>query len=64
MALTAAEQAIITAFDDATTAVGNRIQKLIDSGNTDSTEFLTALQAEADKLKAMGSDGNPPAPTP
>lgn len=63
MALSAAEQTIITAFDDATSAVGARIQRLIDAGNTDSPEFLTALQAEADKLKGMGSDGSVPPPT-
>lgn len=60
MTLTAAEQAVITAFDDATSAVAARIQKLINAGNTDSPEFLTALQGEADKLKAMGSDGAAP----
>ncbi len=64
MALTAAEQTIITAFDDATSAVAARIQKLIDAGNTDSPEFVTALQAEVTKLQGMGSDGTVPAPTP
>lgn len=64
MALTPAEQTIITAFDTATSAVAARIQALIDAGNTDSPEFVTALQAEVTKLQGMGANGTTPTPAP
>ncbi len=59
--INAAEQAIIDQFNTATSAVGDRIAALIAGAGapTDNPEFIAALQAEADALKAMGSAGVP-----
>ena len=46
--------ALLQAIDTATTAIGARIQKLID-GSSD-TALNAALQAEVDKLTALGTD--------
>ena len=53
--------ALITEFDQATDKIASRIQKLIDAGGL-SAESQAALQAEADKLNALGQDPNNPVP--
>lgn len=53
--------ALITQFDDATNAIAARIQKLIDAGGL-SVDSEAALQAEVDKLKALGADPEVPVP--
>ncbi len=59
------EKAIIAAFDKATSAVGDRIAKLIAAGNSGaSPEFLAALQKEVDTLTGLGSDGTVPVEPP
>lgn len=64
MALSTAEAAIVKRFDDATTAISNKIDALIAAG-TSSPEFLTNLQAIADSLDNLGKTGTPvPGPGP
>lgn len=52
--------ALLKKIDDATTAIGQRIQKLIDA--SDDTALNAALQAEVDKLTALGADPADPVP--
>lgn len=52
---------LITEFDNATSAIAARIQKLIDAGGLN-PESEAALQAEVDKLAALGQDPNNPVP--
>lgn len=54
---------LITEFDTATNAIAARIQKLIDAGGLNA-ESESALQAEVDKLTALGADPEQPIPTP
>lgn len=57
------KQALIDAFDKATTAIGDRIAKLIASqSNVLDPEFKAALEAEVSKLTALGADGSTPTP--
>jgi hypothetical protein len=53
---------LITEFDAATNAIAARIQKLIDAGGLN-PESEAALQAEVDKLTALGQDPANPVPT-
>lgn len=55
MAMTAAEQNILDQFQSGMTAIGNRLSDLAANAPTDNPEFLAALQADADLLKAMGT---------
>jgi len=54
--------AIIKQIDDATNSIAARIQKFIDdaatAGSKTADEIAAALQPEADRLTAMGSDGS------
>jgi hypothetical protein len=47
-------QALLKAIDDATNAIAARIQRLIDASNDPALN--AALQAEVDKLVALGKD--------
>lgn len=49
-------------IDAATTAIGDRIQRLIDKSNTLSTEEKAELQRISDGLDAMGKDPENPVP--
>lgn len=70
MATAADLQALIGQIDTATSAIASRIQALIAQipapGTTisqaDSDSLKAALQAEADKLTALGSDPSNPVP--
>lgn len=57
---------LIAQIDNATTAVANRIQALIDKANNagqlTSAEIAAALQPEVDRLTALGSDPANPVP--
>jgi len=53
--------ALITEFDTATNAIAARIQKLIDAGGLNA-DSQAALQAEVDKLTALGQDPANPIP--
>lgn len=53
--------ALISKFDVATTAIADRIAKLM-AGAHLSAEDQAALQAEVDKLTALGADPNNPVP--
>lgn len=59
--------ALLTQIDAATTAIGARLQKLIDNaanaGQLTSAEIAAALQPEVDRLTAMAADPNNPVPT-
>ena len=64
--MTQQETDIIKAFDDASTAVGNEIAKLIaaqPSGALDA-DFVAALNGEVSKLTALGAGGVVPPPVP
>lgn len=53
--------ALITEFDTATDAIAARIQRLIDAGGLNA-DSQAALQAEVDKLNALGQDPQNPVP--
>jgi len=53
--------ALITEFDQATDKIASRIQKQIDTGGLNA-ESQAALQAEVDKLNALGQDPANPVP--
>jgi len=53
--------ALITEFDTATDKIATRIQNLINAGGL-SADSSAALQAEVDKLNALGQDPNNPVP--
>ncbi len=53
---------LITEFDTATNAIAARIQKLIDAGGLNA-DSQAALQAEVDKLTALGADPAQPIPS-
>lgn len=58
-ALTPAEQAIVDRFNKATSAVSDRIDKLIAAGVNDSPAFVAELQSIADGLDKLGQPGTP-----
>lgn len=62
--ITTAEQAIIDQFNADTTAIGNRIAALVANAPTDNPDFLAALTAEADALKALGATPAAPVTAP
>ncbi len=63
MAVSAPVAALITEFDTATNAIAARIQKFINTPNP-TPDDIAALQAEVDKLTALGADpANPVPPT-
>lgn len=53
--------ALITEFDTATDAIAARIQRLINAGGLNA-DSQAALQAEVDKLNALGQDPQNPVP--
>ena len=53
--------ALITEFDTATDKIAARIQALIDNGSLNA-DSQAALQAEVDKLNALGQDPSNPVP--
>ena len=53
---------LITEFDTATNAIAARISKLMAASTTLSADDKTALQAEVDKLTALGQDPANPVP--
>lgn len=70
MALSTAEQALVARFNTATSAIAERIRKLIeDAATMDDAEFNAALTGIADGLDALGQPATPipgpgPQPTP
>lgn len=59
--------ALIKKFDDATSAIAARLQKLIDlaaaNGSATEAQIRAALQPDLDKLTALGQDPANPVPT-
>lgn len=53
---------VIAKFDAATTAISDRIDKLIANSTGLTADEKAAFQAEADKLDAMGKDPVNPVP--
>lgn len=66
MALTPEIAAVISQIDNATNAIAARIQAFIDAanaaGNVSAAEVVAALQPEADRLSALGSNPEQPVP--
>ena len=62
MAVSDAVAKLVTEFDAATDAIAARIQTLINTSPTLSTDDSAALQAEVTKLQALGADPANPVP--
>ncbi len=62
MAENPAVAALITQFDAATDKIAARIQKILANAQGLSAEDTAALQAEIDKLNALGEDPANPVP--
>lgn len=50
---------VLAKIDAATSAIADRIQKLVDNTDNLTPEQTAAFQTEIDKLDAMGKDPNP-----
>lgn len=64
MAISQTEANLIAAFDAETTRIADKIQQLMNNPPADDAEFNAALQAQIDRLKGVGANGQPPNPNP
>src|SRR5438046_10713450 len=62
MAVSADTQQLIQSFDTATSAIADRIQRLVAQTGL-SADDKAAFQTEIDKLNALGKDSNKPVPS-
>lgn len=62
MALSQESRDLLKKVDTATSAIGARIQALLDKEGTTEAEFRAALTPLAESLEAMGKDPNNPVP--
>jgi putative protein kinase ArgK-like GTPase of G3E family len=61
MPISPAVATLITGFDDATNAVADRIQKLVNASGL-TPEEVAAFQVEIERLKTLGQDPSNPIP--
>ena len=63
MGLSQDSKDLLSKIDKSTTAIGDRIQRLLDNPNTTEAEFRAALGPIAEHLDALGKDQANPFPT-